>query len=436
MARLPEPPPTAGRLAVSILASPRLTAALATVAIGSAMLSFAIRQTIGWAGLIGLLCGLLALTMASLAAQWKEIDWHGLLPLSLMIFVGWACVSVFWSQYQWSTLAAVLYLLTFSLLGVYVALARDTIQIVRAFGDVFRVVLGASLALEIFSGLLVDTPIRFLGISGDISELGPIQGLLGTRNQLGLVAALAIVTFVIELLTRSVSLEHSVFSLIGGAIVLLLTRAPLAFGAALIVAVAALVVWLLRRAPARARPYLQVATLVATAGVAGLGWVHRVGIVRLFNAGGDLTYRLSIWHRVWDLVQQFPLQGWGWIGIWRDDVPPFLELSSGTGRVPTSALNAYLDVWFQIGLVGFLVFLGFVGLTFTRSWLLASRRRNVVFVWPALVLVVLLIGALAESSLLFEFDWMTLVICSVKAAHELSWRRAFSEAEDQPAAET
>jgi hypothetical protein len=52
----------------------------------------------------------------------------------------------------------------------------------------------------------------------------------------------------------------------------------------------------------------------------------------------------------------------------------------------------------------------------------------VVFAWPALVLVVLLIGSLAESSIMIEFGWLTLVVCCAKASRELSWRTAFDEA--------
>ncbi|MEJ1230394.1 MAG: hypothetical protein WDM88_06835 [Galbitalea sp.] len=55
------------------------------------------------------------------------------------------------------------------------------------------------------------------------------------------------------------------------------------------------------------------------------------------------------------------------------------------------------------------------------------------FAWPALVLVALLIGALAESSILVDFGWLTLVVCSVKASRELSWRRAW---DDESNAET
>ena len=88
-------------------------------------------------------------------------------------------------------------------------------------------------------------------------------------------------------------------------------------------------------------------------------------------------------------------------------------------------MNAHLDVWFQIGLVGLVAFVGLVGFAFIRSWLLASRQRSFVYARPALVHLVLLTTALAESSLLVEFGWLTFVVCSVKASRKLSWRKAF-----------
>jgi hypothetical protein len=73
-----------------------------------------------------------------------------------------------------------------------------------------------------------------------------------------------------------------------------------------------------------------------------------------------------------------------------------------------------------------------LGLAFVRSWLLAGRRRSVVYAWPAAVLVALLVISLAESSVLSEFGWLTFVICCLKASQELSWRSAL---QPPPAAE-
>ena len=106
------------------------------------------------------------------------------------------------------------YLVAFAFLGVYVALMRDTIQIVRAFGDVMRVLLGVSLALEVLSGILLDVPITILGIQGDLAELGPIQGIFGSRNLLGFVALIALLTFIVEWRTRIVQRGRAIGSIV------------------------------------------------------------------------------------------------------------------------------------------------------------------------------------------------------------------------------
>jgi O-antigen ligase len=158
--------------------------------------------------------------------------------------------------------------------------------------------------------------------------------------------------------------------------------------------------------------------------VAIISWLSRVALVAWFDASGDLTYRLRVWRQLWSLGETHRLEGWGWIGPWNADLAPFTAFANFGGRVPDSAHNAYLDVWFQLGLVGFLIFVGLLALAFVRSWLLASRRRSIVFAWPALVLLVLIVSAFGESSLLIEFGWLTFVVCCVKAARELSWRNA------------
>jgi O-antigen ligase len=411
-------------VAKAIFASPRLTAALTSISIGTAVFTFALHQLIGWAGLIGILSGLVVLTVVSLSAQWREIGWSGLLPISLIVFIGWAGVSIFWSQYHWATLAGLAYLLAFTVLGIFVALARDTIQIVRSFGDVLRLTLALSLAVEILSGLLINKPFALLGVDARIAFLGPITGLQNTSDQLGLTAVIALITFGTELRTRSIERGWGIASVILGSIVLVLTRAPLAFGAMLVVFAAAAALYGLRRAPAPSRRYLQLALVVVVLALAVLAWIYRNAIVAFFNAGGALTYRLTLWHQVIVLTQSKPLQGWGWVGAWPIDTTPFAEFAD-PARFPGSALNAYIDVWFQLGIIGFVIFIGFLGLALVRSWLLASRRRSIVFAWPALVLVVLFIGSFAESFTLVEFGWLALVVCSVKASRELSWRTAF-----------
>jgi O-antigen ligase len=155
-------------------------------------------------------------------------------------------------------------------------------------------------------------------------------------------------------------------------------------------------------------------------------WALRTPIITALAGTGELSLRLKLWQQLRELIPVNNLLGWGWVGHWRHDVHPFEAFLNYYDRTPTSGLNAFLDIWFQVGFIGLLLFIGLVGLAFVRSWLLASKQRSIVYAWPALVLVVLISTALFESSILYEFGWLTFVICCVKAARELSWRRAFA----------
>ena len=417
-------------LALAFFSQTRLANALVTVSIAVAVLSNTLRALVGWPGLIAILVLLVVMATLSLIARRDTIDYQGILPISLLLFLGWATISVFWSEYQWATVAGVGYLGVVSALGIYIALVRDTIQIVRAFGDVLRVVLVASLVLEVFSGLLIDSPIRFLGIEGHLDIAGPIQGVMGTRNQLGVVALIAAVTFGTELRTKSIRPGLAIASLVLAGITMVLTRSPLIGGVIVVLGVAIVSLYGLRRvAPAR-RTFAQLALLAGVAVVALVTWGLRAPIIALSNAGGELDYRLRLWNEMTALIRINPIEGWGWIGHWRPGLTPFQAFVTDD-RIPRSGVNAYLDVWFQLGGVGILIFVGLVGLAFVRSWLLAGHKRSVVFAWPALVLVVLLSSALFESSLLVEYGWLTFVVCCVKASQDLSWRTAFARPLEQ-----
>jgi O-antigen ligase len=407
-------------------ASAHLAQALATAGVGLAAATFPLHRLLGWPGLLAVMGTLIVLMAISFVARRMETDWRGILPISLLAFVGWAAISLVWSQYQWATAGGLAYLLAFTLIALYVALMRDTIQIVRVFGDVLRLVLALSLAIEIFSGILIDTPIPLLAVQGRLDLGGPISGIASTRNQLGLLAIVGAISFATERRTRSVPRFVSVASLVLAALCILFTQSPVVLGVALMVGLAAGVLYLLRRVQAERRQLWQLAVL----GFAVIGaiatWLVRSAVVETFNATGALTYRLELWNKVFDLVRLNYLQGWGWIGRWNTEIVPFSTLTTSSDRPAQSALNGYLDVWFQLGFVGLVIFVGMLGLAFVRSWLLAGRRRSIVYAWPAVVLVALIITSLAESSLLSEFGWLTFVICCLKASQELSWRRAFS----------
>lgn len=423
----PSPRHPAADAVLTFFGTARFTAALSTLIIATGFFSYLLRSVMGWAGLIAIIVTLVVCSAISLVARRDTLEWQGLLPISLLVFVGWTMLSVFWSQYQWSTLGGIAYQVAFAALAIFVALTRDVIQIVRAMGDVLRSVLLVSLVIEVFSGLLIDMPIRFLGISGSLGQLGPIQGIEGTRNQMGLVAVLALVTFGTELLTKSVRRGVAIGSIITASVTILLTQSPVSLGVLGVLGVASLALLGLRRISAEQRRFWQIAFIV----LGGVGLVVAYGfrsrLLGVLDAADELNVRVDMWRELSQLISAHPLEGWGWVGTWRPQLPPFYAIESAPSGEHVSALNAFIDVWFQLGLVGLFAFLTLAILAFGRSWVLASQKRSRVYVWPALVMVTLLTTSLAESLALVDFGWLILVICSVKAAQNLSWRRSLPE---------
>jgi len=412
---------------VELLRTPRTTAALTTAGAALIAIAFTLQQVIGWPGHLAALVLLCLLLVASLIARRDEIDWHwGILPMSLLAYLAWIGLSVLWSQYQRVTLASFGYLVLVTLVGVYIGLSRDTIQIIRSLGDVLRAVLLTSLLLEVMSGIIFDAPLVALNIGGELAYGGPISGLVSTRNQLGLLAAIALVTFAIEWRTHSVTRTVAISSLALAVGTIAFTRSPIVGMVAVVLVAAGAVLYGIRRLPTSRRQYAQYGVLGLLAVVAALAWVFRAPIIGLFNATGELEFRLDVWRKVENFVPFHWIEGWGWAGIWNSDVPPFTALTPTGGRPHDSSLNAVVDLALQVGLVGVALFVAVVGLAFVRSWLLAGRRRNVVHTWPALVLVGLIAVSVAESSILSEFGWLLFVICCVKASGELSWRSALS----------
>jgi len=410
----------------TFLASPRFVTALTTVTVAMGATSFAIVKIFGWAGYIGALSALVLLALASGLARRQHIDWQGLLPISLIAFLSWSALSIVWSGYQWATLSSLLYQFAFAGLAVYIALNRDMIQIVRVFGNVLRFVLGTSLVLELVSGIIVDSPIPLLSIEGNLATGEPVQGLPGDSTQLGILALIGGITFWVELATKSVERPVAVLSLVGAAFMVSLTHSTVITAAAIVVTVAALVLEGIRRVRPAARQPLTWALLSLAVVALVVIVIFRTRILDSIQGSDQLANKLGLWRQISTLIEVNNLQGWGWIGKWRTELPPYVGFPQVRSSDYASAFNSILDVWFQLGFIGVVIFCVLIGLALVRSWHLAVRQPSVVYLWPALILVCLISTAVTESSILIDFCWLTLIICVVKSASKMSWRLTFA----------
>jgi len=417
---------------IALLASAALARSYTIAVLGAVFAAFAIEKIAGRVTYVSIIVGLCVIGMGMLIARRREISLVRLVPTTVVLFVGWALVSVFWSQdatgsfWSWMSTAALAFL------AVTIGHVRDTLQTARALGDVLRVLLSISLGVEIVTGILLDMPFRFLGIQGNIAQLGPIQGIFGTRNLLGFVAVIALITFLIEYRTQSVRVGLSVYSVVIAGGLAALSDSPTVLVLAVAVGLAVGALALVRHARPEGRSALQW-TLggIVVAGLA-IGYAARHPIIAFLGAGSDFSMRVNLWNTMVDFLRSKPVQGWGWFGPWDQGEFPFSAINYGLRTSHATGLNAYFDVLLQLGWMGLLLFTAFAGVALVRSWLDASERRSVIYAWTPLVLVTLLVDSMFESFTLFGFGWLLLVLCAVRAGQSRSWRERIDASEGGP----
>ncbi len=405
----------------ALLASASFARAYTLVVLGTVFSSHIIERIAGRVTYATIIAGLCILGAGVLISRRREFTLLGLVPLTLVAFLAWALVSALWTSDPARTMWSWLSLASLAFLAVVVGHVRDTLQTARALGDVLRVLLGLSLGLEVLSGVLLDIPFAFLGIQGNLALLGPVQGIFGTRNMLGFVAVLALITFLIEYRTQSVRAGVSVASVVLAGVLAALSDSPtvlvLAVGVGAVVGALALV----RHTRPERRTGLQWALGALVVVTVFVGYVARHPIIAWLGAGSDFSMRVDLWNLMVDFVRFHPVEGWGWFGPWQSE-SPFTTINYLLGASHATGLNSYFDVLLQLGWMGLLLFVALAGIALVRSWLAASERRSVVYAWTPLILVALLIDSMFESFTLAGAGWLLLALCAVRAGQTRSWR--------------
>jgi exopolysaccharide production protein ExoQ len=396
--------------------------AFTVTALAAVFSSFTIERMSSPVTLAAVIAVLCVFGAAILWVRREELSVLRLAPTSLIVFLGWALLSLVWTVDRSDTLVGWSALVGYGFLAIAVGHLRDTLQTVRALGDTLRVLLAISLGLEILSGVLLDIPFTFLGIQGDLALGGPVQGMFGSRNMLGFVVVIALITFVIEWRTQSLSARVAIPSIGLATMLAVLSSSPTVLVLAVCVGVTAVALTIVRHTPADRRAVVQWVLGVMVAMALAAAFALRHAIIALLDAGSDFSIRASLWNTILDYVAFEPIQGWGWIGSWPTEEYPFWYINFQLGDQHRSALNSYFDVLLQLGAAGLVLFLLLGGVATVRSWLVASSRRSVVYAWTPLMLVTLAVESMFESFTIVGAGWFMLVLCALRAGQSRSWR--------------
>jgi exopolysaccharide production protein ExoQ len=401
---------------------------VASAAIFTLMAGDAVRYSVGWYGW-GVVLAFIGISSITMFFRNEPMVTLGIVPWPLYALLAWMGLSTFWSTYPfWTALATLSQVLT-SLFALFLVARFSWRHLLRVFSNVIRFILGASLLFEFVAAVFVRGPIApiFKNYSGDkppapafywtqghLFDGNRIQGIVGNSNLLAFAAMLGLVAFAAEYAIVGTSRWISAVSFIVSALCVDLAKSGGISFALVAIAVAAVVSILAegKDRETRHRYYRFAWAAAAVTGITVL--LFRAQVFEFFGKSPDMTGRSGIWKIVLKMIGQHPWTGWGWISNWVPGVKPFEGLVV-IDRVPYyQAHNAYLDVWMQVGLVGLLLLLTVIVLTFVKAWRLAVRHTSALYLWPVLSFVGLLVWSATESRMLIEIGWVLLVLFAVK----------------------
>lgn len=364
--------------------------------------------------------------------QWRRLPWYAL------AYVAWAILSLIWSQWREATALTLLLLVITTVQGLFIGSVLTWREIVRAAASALKWVMALSLVFELWVSVFVRVPLLpgFVPRTEPVDPIlywsrnnlfdgGRIQGIMGNANLLGPVALLAVIVFAIRFAARAP--RRVLLGVWIGLSAYLFYRASsaTAYVAAVAVLIVLVTVLLMRRAKRpgeRTRYYLAYAA-VGLGGAAAF-WLLREPLFAALGRSSDLTGREAIWEAVLQRAVQHPVVGWGFSTPWITSDPAFDGWITDHGETVMQAHNMWVDVFFQLGLVG--VFLmGMVYLAFIwRSWffavdrprwdLRADRPYSPLTLLPTLLGAILIVQGLAESNPLLVWGWLFVVMLGYK----------------------
>ena len=389
-----------------------------------------------WVGLLAIVSVALWIGAARADPAMSGVAWRRL-PFFAMGYVAWAGASLIWSHWRGATILTWGLLVASTLLALFIASRLTWHEIVRSLASALKWVMGLSLVVELWAALVLQGPIlpNFVEVPADIPpELywvranlfdgGRIQGIIGNSNLLGIAALMAIIVFAIRIATvrkRAWLIGWTVLSaylfLRAGS-----ATAILAAAGAAVVLVTVLLMRTASRPGQRTKWYLLYAAVAA--GSATALWLLRDTIFTALGRSADLTGREDIWAAVLERAREHPVVGWGYSTPWLPWDPAFRDWIIDHDLTVFMAHNMWVDVFFQLGIIGVvLIALTYIAFIW-RSWffavdrprwdLVADRPYTALTLLPTLTAAVLLVQGIAESRPLMEWGWMLLVLLAFK----------------------
>lgn len=284
------------------------------------------------------------------------------LVLLALVSCSWAAVPAFVLQRSIAVLGT-------TLLGIALAVRLSPEGQLRLMSWVFRIIAVLSLAC-------------ILLLPSYASENnGGWRGIFGYKNTLGSMMALSVlIEWELPVQTRFSKHLNRLALLLSA--VLLVSSDSITSMVALVAAIVSVQIYkfgMRLRVPLYA---IVLPTLLVVASGATMLFVDSERVTAALGRSSDFTGRAEIWALVASYIPERPILGYGYSAFWSGATSESQTIDHALGTGIMYSHNGYLETLLNLGLVGFLLTLGFLGTGLKRAYDYSEHAQSPASLWP------------------------------------------------------
>jgi exopolysaccharide production protein ExoQ len=271
-----------------------------------------------------------------------------------------------------------------------------------------------ALGFGAFMSVIAVVGFPVVGVHG--SEFpGAWRGVFGHKNALGSYASMLMIMSFLLAIDPEKKKPIAWWGVIFSAIMVLKTTSK----TSLVISVVALgVVYFCCNFRWRGKKAIVILDLAIMTSVITLGLIISMWVPLVQGLGKDATIsgRTPIWASIWSQVSAHPFFGFGRAGFFAPGSPYSQQTYADIGFWIPHAHNGYLELFLDIGLFGFAVFLAVFFLAYSNSIHRVLTAQYAGDFFPLALLVVLTINNLTESFLFYQTSvYQVLLVSTIQA---------------------
>jgi exopolysaccharide production protein ExoQ len=329
--------------------------------------------------------------------------------LYCILFSGWCCMSVIWSDYRLESLKGGLELVSTMMCVIIMA------KLVRTEAFVRGIVFGSTLVL---AASLISNK---YGLD-PFSNTYTLIGLFGSKNQLGLFAEISIMLSLISLLIKQNIFKKVFYCFIPfcvGLVCLYFCRSAASTVSLALTMLFLILIYVITRLSTRYRTITFVSAAIWLTIAISTCFALNLQNLLFKSVGKDstLTGRTVLWDHGIKAGWESPIIGHGFSAFWVRGNPLAEHLWFDFGistRMGFHFHNLFVELFVELGIVGLIIMLSLMIVTFCKSLMLTLRHGMVLeYVFPLSISVMFMIRSLVELDIMGAFSIGTILFFSI-----------------------